>query len=161
MPAISFQRGFLDALLRGDKQQTSRRQTDRIKVGDVCNIYTEQRRRIRDKPTRRMTEFGEDVINQKRSIPYDKRTYPPVHPDTWIRGLYHAHFIGQVAITEVYDMCPCDNSARSAWAKADGFTNFGCADKWFTERYGHEWYQQTWTVIRWNGWAERYFEPER
>ena len=43
MPAISFQHQFLDALLSGAKQQTTRKQTDRIKVGDVCNIYIDPR----------------------------------------------------------------------------------------------------------------------
>lgn len=178
MSAISFQRGFLDALLRGDKQQTTRRQTNRIKVGDVCNIYIDQRNRIRDKPLRQVTCAGAEMVDAKLSMLIDKRTYPSptkfcgetIEMDTsklyYAHGLkfydrYHAHFLGKVAITEVYDMCPCDNSARSAWAKADGFTNFGAADKWFTARYGEDWYLHLWTVIKWNGWAERYFEPER
>ena len=177
MSAISFQRGFLDALLRGDKQQTTRRQTDRIKVGDVCNIYIEQRRRIRDKPLRQVTRAGAEMVDAKFSMPIDKRTYPSptkfcgetIEMDTsklyYAYGLkfydrYHAHFLGKVAITEVYDMRPSVFFARNAWAKADGFTNFVCADRWFTERYGHDWYQQTWTVIRWNGWVARYFKPE-
>ena len=149
MPTILFQHQFLDALLRGDKQQTTRKQTDRIKVGDVVHIYIDQRSRIIDKPLRRLTKNGIAMM------PMDRYPFPSINPP-----MHYAHFLGKVEITEVYDMCPCDNSARSAWAKADGFTNFGCADTWFTERYGHEWYQQTWTVIKWNGWAERYFEPK-
>lgn len=149
MPTILFQHQFLDALLRGDKQQTTRKQTDRIKVGDVVHIYIDQRSRIIDKPLRRLTKNGIAMM------PMDRYPFPSINP-----LMHYAHFLGKVEITEVYDMCPCDNSARSAWAKADGFTNFGCADTWFTERYGHEWYQQTWTVIKWNGWAERYFEPK-
>ena len=156
MPAISFQREFLDALLRGDKQQTTRRPADRIKVGDVCNIYIDQRVRIADKMVRRVTPLGEEVIIAKIM----SGQYPEISDRVYVVPEYYAHFLGKVRITKVYDMCPCDNSARSAWAKADGFTNFGVADKWFTARYGEDWYLQMWTVIRWGGWTERYFEPE-
>jgi hypothetical protein len=148
MPAISFQHEFLDALLSGSKRQTTRKQTVRIKVGDVCHIYNQQRRRIIDKPMRKLTEYGHAAVCS-------------TYAGSFYRDSYHAHFLGIVKITEVYDMCPCDNSARSAWAKADGFTNFGVADKWFTARYGEDWYLQMWTVIQWDGWLERYFMPER
>lgn len=162
MPAISFQREFLDALLRGDKQQTTRKQTDRIKVGDTAQMYIEQRAELTGKPIRVMTGAGTTAIADR--VNDARYNYPAECPPSPFRDkfepVYYAHFIGEVYITEVCDMCPCDNSFRSAWAKADGFTNFGCADTWFTERYGHEWYQQTWTVIKWNGWTERYFEPE-
>jgi hypothetical protein len=73
--------------------------------------------------------------------------------------LYYPQKFDPNAVIEVGD--ECDNSARSAWAKADGFTNFGAADKWFTARYGEDWYLQMWTVIRWNEWLERYFMPDR
>ena len=162
MPAISFNRQFLDALLRGDKQQTTRKQTDRIKVGDTAQIYIEQRARITGKPIRVMTGAGMYAIaNRVNDAQYNYPAECLASPfrDNFERG-YYAHILGEVNITEVYDMCPCDNSARSTWAKDDGFTNFGCADKWFTERYGDEWYQQTWTVIRWAGWTERYFEQK-
>jgi hypothetical protein len=183
MPALSFQEEWLRKLLDGTKQQTTRKQTDRIKVGDVCHIYNQQRRRIVDKPMLQMTELGRDVISQKRAIPYDKRTYPPVHNETWIRGLYHAHLLGKVIITEVYDIHPCEmtEDELKAWAVADGFKDFHptyriCpqditigyvevheddgANMWFQRRYGDDWVQRWWTVERWDGWLERYFEPE-
>ena len=62
MPAISFQRQFLDALLRGDKQQTTRKHTDRIKVGDTAQIYVEQRSSLTGKPIRVMTGAGTTAI---------------------------------------------------------------------------------------------------
>lgn len=157
MPAISFQREFLDALLRGDKQQTTRRQTDRIKVGDVCNIYIEQRRRITDKSIRATTATGETVIGER----IDGGEYPLPPNQYNYAQFYHAHFLGKVYIDEVHDMVPACNSTRSIWAKADGFDNFTCADTWFTKRYGEDWMQQAWTVVRWNGWIERYFEPKQ
>lgn len=178
MPAISFQRGFLGALLRGDKQQRTRRQTDRIKVGDVCNIYIEQRRRIRDKPLRQVTRAGAEMVDAKLSMPIDKRTYPSptkfcgetIEMDTsklyYAYGLkfydrYHAHFLGKVVITEVFNITPACLDGENSWARADGFSNIEAANEWFTKRYGEDWIHQIWTVIKWNGWAERYFEPER
>ena len=152
MPALSFQE-WLDKLLDGTKQQTTRPQTSRIKVGDICNIYNQQRRRITEKPMRQLTLSGVRMMRERRYPPHNKcPEYQPYEQS--------AHFLGKVKITKVYDMCPCDNSARSAWAKADGFSNFGMADKWFTARYGEDWYKQWWTVIRWDGWLERYFEPK-
>lgn len=162
MVAISFQEQFLDAILRGDKQQTTRKQTERFKVGDTTQIYIKQRGRITDKPVRQMTGAGTTAIADRVNDP--RYYYPPACPV--VKGSkygdmpsYYAHFIGTAEITEVYEMCPCDNSSRSAWAKADGFDNFACADTWFTKQHGHDWYQQIWTVIKWNGWLERYFQP--
>lgn len=43
MPALSFKLGFLDARLNASKKQTTRKPTGRIKVGDVVNVYLEQR----------------------------------------------------------------------------------------------------------------------
>lgn len=155
MPAISFQEEWLDKLLSDSKQQTTRQQTDRIKVGDVCSVYNQQRRRIIDKVLRGLTDFG---YGQMTQLSHRNGKYPPLPFTTPIRQ-YPAHLLGKVKITEVFDTCLYNNSARSAWAKADGFTNFGEADRWFTARYGDDWYRQAWTVIRWNGWQERYFEP--
>jgi hypothetical protein len=144
MPALSFQREFVDALLRGDKQQTTRPQTDRFKAGSICHIYNEQRRRISDKPLYRLTAEG-------------RRRRDNAHGWDW------AHFLGKVGITEVYVFKPWMHRGHGRhiyfemWARADGFKNFHAADKWFTERYGDDWMQQTWTVIRWDGWQERYF----
>ena len=176
MPALSFQEMWLKKLLDGTKQQTTRGQTDRIKPGDVCHIYNQQRRRIADKPTLQMTELGKAVISQKRLIPYDKRAYPPVHNDTWIRGRYYAHFLGKVRLTEVYDIHPCEMTEveLKAWAVADGFKGFHptgvfpeqlCsldpgANMWVQRRYGDDWMQRWWTVERWDGWLERYFLAE-
>ena len=167
MPALSFQREFVDALLRGDKQQTTRQQTDRFKVGDTAHIYIEQRRRITDKPLHRTTANGREMILFKIE---NEKTYPPKDCiDT-----YYAHFLGKVGIAEVYDIRPCEMSEEElkAWAQADGFKDFhptyriytkgvhedDGANMWFMRRYGNDWMQRTWTVIRWNGWQARYFE---
>lgn len=152
MVAISFQEQFLDALLRGDKQQTTRKQTERFKVGDVAQIYIEQRRRITKKPIRRMTVAGSGMVYE--------RGYPLMEGYGHHTTNYHAHFLGNVEITEVFDVLPINSHNRSAWAKSDGFTNFTVADTWFTKQYGNDWMQRTWTVIKWNGWKEIYFLPE-
>lgn len=156
MPAISFQREFLDALLRGDKQQTTRRQTDRIKVGDVCSIYVEQRSRITDKPERLLTADGVRMMTQKTA----EGSYP--YPREWCTNMYHAHFLGKFEITGVSDIHPCEMSyaALEIWARKDGFSGIADANEWFTERYGDDWWHQIWTVIRWDGWLERYFKSE-
>lgn len=174
MPAHTFGLEWLDPLLRGDKQGTTRPQSTRIKVGDIVHIYNQQRRRIADKPMRTMTELGREMIRLKRAVRYDIRTYPPVHPDTWVHGRYYAHFLGKVRIAEVYDIHPCEMSEEElkAWARADGFKDFephcidlnfrheSYANWWFANRYGNAWMQRWWTVERWAGWLERYFEPE-
>jgi hypothetical protein len=156
MPAISFQRGFLDALLSGSKQQTTRRQTDRIKVGDVCNIYIEQRTRITEKMMRRVTPLGEEVIIAKIL----SGTYPEIPDKLYVYPEYYAHFLGKVVITEVFNLTPACLDGENSWARADGFFNIEAANEWFAKRYGEDWIHQTWTVIRWNGWTERYFNPE-
>jgi len=58
MPAISFQEEWINKLLNGTKQQTTRQQTARIKVGDVCHIYNQQRKKIISKPLRSLTDEG-------------------------------------------------------------------------------------------------------
>ena len=150
MPAMSFQREFLDALLRGDKRQTTRRQTDRIKVGDIAHIYIEQRGCIIDKPLRRLTSAGHYMMCE--------RNYKPSAFD---KTLYYAHFIGKVQITDVFDVVPANSCNKTRWAVDDGFANFDDADDWFVARYGERWMCRTWTVIKWNGWAERHFEAEQ
>lgn len=146
MPAISFQGEWLDKLLSGTKQQTTRQQTDRINEGDTCHIYNQQRRRIADKPIRKLTADGIATMPMNR--------YPFPKP-----GMHYAHFLGKVRITAVFDLHLPHHSHRSEWAKADGFDNFSAADTWFTKQHGEEWYRKTWTVIQWDGWQERYFEP--
>jgi len=160
MPALSFQEMWLDDLLSGRKKQTTRA-TDRIKVGHVCNIYNQQRKRINGKELRRMTHKGIDVMYE-RGYPW----IPEFH-----EAIYHAHFLGKVEITEVYDIYPREMSKEylRAWAKADGFedsANLGftpleLADTWFRSRYGDDWMDRTWYVIRWDEWLERYFEPKK
>lgn len=161
MVAISFQEQFLDPLLRGDKQQTTRPQTERFKVGDVAQIYIKQRRRITEKPLRTPTRIGAAVIFQMIE---DEGRYPRPECDAsfgYSVDPYYAHFLGKVEITEVFDILPINSHNRSAWAKSDGFTNFTVADTWFTKRYGNSWMQRTWTVIKWNGWKEVYFLPKK
>ena len=150
MPVLSFQERWLDKLLKGEKQQTTRPQTDRIKKGAVCTIYNQQRRHITSKPTRRMTQRGMEVMKE-RGYPFVNEFYP-----------YHAHLLGKVKITEVYDMRHAIGTfpiGLEEWALKDGFDTYLQADAWFTKRYGKNWLYQNWTVIQWDSWLERYFEP--
>ena len=162
MPALSFQEEWLDKLLSGDKQQTTRPQTNRFKVGDVGYIYNQQRRLIVDKPLRPLTATGLQLLRQG---------YPFLKSDEYKAG-HHAHFLGKVEIMEVHDIRPCRMTGEEleAWAWADGFDGyhridpFGDpikvhADEWFTKHYGDDWMHKTWTVIQWHGWMVRYFEP--
>ena len=152
MPALSFGGEWLDKLLSGSKRQTTRPQTDRIKVGDVCTIYNQQRRRIVDKPLRKLTVFG----NAEMCF----RGYPNVPLMLDDAGFYHAHLLGKVEIAEVYDILPIQcTCGENTWAKRDGFTGDHDAFVWFENRYGEGWVKRWWTVIRWGGWMERYFEP--
>lgn len=150
MPALSFQEMWLRKLLSGTKQQTTRQPTDRIKVGDICHIYNQQRRRIADKSLRKLTADGIATMPMNR--------YPFPKP-----GMHYAHFLGKVKITEVYVMRhPIGRFpiGLEEWALKDGFDTYLQADDWFTKRYGDHWLYQNWTVIQWDGWLERYFEPE-
>jgi len=135
---VWFDSEWLDALLSCEKQQTTRKQTDRIKVGDTVQICNQKHGAITDKPRRICTEWGHRNI----------------------RG--YAHLLGTVVITEVYDITPSEMSGEEleAWAWADGFDSFDAAKCWFEIRYGAHWMHMTWTAICWRGWAERYFEPE-
>ena len=155
MPAISFQSEVLDALLSCEKQQTTRKLSSRIKVGDVCTIYNQQRRRIMDKPLRRLTDEGYYKMEQ-----LSNRNYPTV-PSTNPILQYPAHFLGKVEITEVYDIIPSTLSGNEleVWAMRDGFDCWGDAFMWFESRYDDNWMEDMFTVCRWNGWLERYFEP--
>lgn len=159
MPALSFQEEWLDMLLTGSKKQTTRPRTDRIKVGDICHIYNQQRRRIDQKEMRTPTTEGADMIYHHIEV---EGNYPRPHLQkgrAYSIDPYYAHFLGKVYISEVYDMIPAANSTQCVWAADDGFDNFIAADTWFTQRYGMRWQSATWTVIRWSGWTERYFEP--
>ena len=158
MPALSFQEMWIDKLLADTKQQTTRKMTDRIKPGDVCHIYNQQRGRIDDKPLRDLTQTGRGVVNTMIC----GGTYPHV-PEGHGFEQYYAHFLGKVRITEVDDFYPYDapyDTVLANWAHADGFDTVEDADVWFTKRYGEDWDMLSWTVIRWGGWVERYFEPE-
>lgn len=167
MPAISFQRQFLDALLSGTKQQTTRKHTDRIKVGDTAQIYIEQRAQLTGKPIRVMTRAGTTAITDR--VNDAQYNYPAECPPSPFRDkfepVYYAHILGKVRICEVSEILPCrmcrmpDNDLE-AWAYRDGFRNLTDADVWFTDHYGEYWIDLKWTVIRWNGWVERYFKPD-
>ena len=152
MPALSFQEEWLNKLLRGDKQQTTRPQTDRIKVGDIVSMYNQQRRRIIDKPEHKLTALGFDVMHNRHCMSTVQLR----------EGMFHAHLLGKVEISEVFDITPSEMhwQALEAWAWADGFKDFATARCWFEIRYGAQWMKKTWTVIRWDGWLERYFKPE-
>jgi len=165
MVASSFQEQFLDALLRSDKQQTTRPQTERFKVGDIAQIYIKQRGRIVDKPVRQMTGAGTTAMADRVNDP--KYYYPPACPVVELSNYsdmpsYYAHFIGIIEISEVYDIHPCDMNIDelTEWALDDGFDDLTDADVWFTKQHDNEWDRRWWTVIRWNGWKEVYFLPE-
>jgi len=156
MPALSFQGMWLDDLLSGRKKQTTRA-TDRIKVGDIIHIYNQQRRRIIDKPLRKLTPAG---LERECA-----QSYPLIRPGT-MRGEGHAHFLGKVKIIETYSICPGKMRGveldvwAAMWAYADGFESFLDANEWFRKNYGDDWMDRTWHVIRWDGWLERYFEAD-
>lgn len=86
---------------------------------------------------------------------------------------FQEQFLGKVEITQVSDIHPSEmiGEKLTAWAWRDGFEGFHkidpfgdehkvYADEWFTARYGDDWMQRTWTVIRWRDWKEVYFLPE-
>lgn len=175
MPGFSFGDIWIDPLLRGGKQHTTRPKTDRFRVGDTGYIYIRQRQPIITKPMRTPTLAGEEFIYRMIE---DERRYP--RPELHPRGgysidPYYAHFLGTVEIAEVYDIHPCEMSGEEleAWAWADGFDDFDTvvvnpefldtrssyAKWWFSNRYGNDWMQRWWTVVGWHGWLERYFEP--
>ncbi len=183
MPAHTFGTEWLDPLLRSDKQGTTRPQSTRIKVGDIVSIYIKQRQAVSHKPLRTCTEDGKwhirELMNTRPHYPqifYDNEgqgMYPHLLDWGAKRVQYHAHFIGKVQITEVFDIHPCEMSRTDMemWARADGFAfldvapaisemGHRSANDWFTQRYGADWIQRWWTVERWDGWLERYFEPE-
>lgn len=166
MPAISFQPEFLDALLSDRKQQTTRPvapvslKRPRFKVGDVAYIYNQQRRRIVDKPLRTATEIGMQMIHGMIAA----GRYPPFPLDprgAYYNEKYYVHFLGRVEITEVFDFNPSEMNWQEleAWAWGDDFADFATARCWFEIRYGARWMHRYWTVVRWDGWLERYFEP--
>lgn len=166
MPAYSFRRKWINPLLRCEKQQTTRPQTDQfhigVHVGDTGYIYIEQRRRIIDKPLRTPTPAGVDFIFRMIE---DEGRYP--RPELHPRGgysvdPYYAHFLGTVKIAEVYTIHPCEMSGEEleAWAWADGFEDIEAANVWFTAQYDEGWMQRRWTVVCWHGWQDRYFEAD-
>ena len=175
MVAHSFGPEWLNPLLRCDKQGTTRPQHNRIKVGDIVSIYNQQRRRILDKPIMALTHEG-CVMMEQRIKDMNYPLLPFYNPISEYALKYYAHFLGKVEITEVYDIHPIEMSGEELeeWAWSDGFKDFhpinqiftkgihegDGANMWFQRRYGDEWMRQTWTVERWHGWVERYFEPE-
>ena len=172
MPAHSFGPEWIDPLLRSGKQGTTRPQHDRIKVGDTVSIYIKQRQPTISKPLRICTEDGKwnirELMKTRPHYPQlfynseGQKIYPHLLDWGAKRVRYYAHFLGKVEITEVYDIRPIEMSDEEleAWAWADGFKDFWEADEWFLSKYPGHWMQRTWTVERWHGWVERYFEPE-
>lgn len=157
MPAISFSPEFLDAILRGDKCQTTRRLTDRFEEGDTVNAYIQQRKAIASKPLRELTETGHSEMLRMRGIA--KKNYPPVPPMPGM--LYPAHFLGRFSVKEIYELHPLKQSPEELefWAELDGFYNFHRADRWFSAHHSADWMDFDYTVIRWDGLFDRYFDP--
>ena len=167
MPAISFERMWVDDLLSDRKPQTTRPETDRFKIGDIANIYIEQRRKIIDKPIRQMTGIGTTAMAD-RVCGDNNYHYPANCPVVeYHEGcpFYYAHFIGKVEITDVQRFMPSEHGGDDGadiletWARLDGFKDFAAADEWFSSRYKY-WQDAVWTVIRWDGWQEVYFQPK-
>jgi len=170
MPALSFQEMWLDDLLSGCKRQTTRA-NNRIKVGNICSMYNEQRKRITAKPLRKTTFEGRQEISYRiNAYGYPASVELEPYNISFELSWYYAHFLGKVEITEVYDIYPYEMSKEDirAWAKADGFedsanlefTPLELADTWFRSRYGDDWMDHTWVAIRWDEWLERYFEAK-
>jgi len=168
LPALSFQRGFVDDLLSGRKQQTTRPQTDRFKVGGILHIYIEQRNKIIDKPIRQMTGIGTTAMADRvNDTNYNYPLSCGIIPDRKLGDMpsYYAHFLGKVEITDVQRFMPSEHwgdegaDIIETWARLDGFKDFAAADEWFSSRYKY-WLDTEWTVIGWNGWIERYFESQ-
>jgi len=170
MPAISFQPEFLDALLSGSKQQTTRPvppvppKHPRFKVEDVLYVYNQQRKRISDKEVRQLSSSGVRMVRSKLCGTID-HVYPDppemIPDDLMVPHVYYAHFLGKVKVMQTYEILPCSMQVKDLeqWAHHDGFGNFATARCWFEIRYGARWMHQYWSVIRWCGWLERYFEP--
>ena len=134
-------------------------------------MYNEQRKRITAKPLRKTTFEGRQEISYRiNTYGYPASVELEPHNISFELSWYYAHFLGKVKIAEVYDIHPRKMSKEhlQAWAKADGFedsANLGftpleLADTWFRSRYGDDWMDRTWYVIRWDEWLERYFEPD-
>ena len=167
MPALSFKREWIQALLTGSKTQTTRRprigrrKAPRIKEGDNVHVYVEQRRPISEKPVYPTTKNGRTLIYQKI---LDGR-YPSPVEDTISYtdlGSYYAHFLGIVEVTRILTLHPCDltHDEKQEWAWADGFSDFDTGDKWFVKHHtDYAWTEQAWDVIQWSGWEKRYYEP--
>ena len=170
MPALSFRREWINALLTGDKTQTTRRPTpagkpSRFTVGDTASIYIEQRGKITSKPIYQTTKPGRVLFFQKvldgvyPSITANNPDHSTCYTDF---GQYYAHFLGTVKIVEVKTIQPSQMTGEDleAWAWADGFYDFDEGDRWFVKHHSTTtWSKQTWEVIRWNSWEQRYFEP--
>ena len=138
MPALSFQEEWLDKLLSGSKQQTTRPQTNRIKVGDVCTIYNQQRQRITGKPLYPTTYDGRQIISayiKAGKYPEETSFELDTYRTSFGLSYYYAHLLGKVKITEVYDIYPIEMSEAelTLWAMADGFDSFASARCWLAD----------------------------
>jgi len=164
MPALSFKREWINTLLSGGKTQTTRKPTTpgkppRIKPGDLCQIYIEQRRKISDKPIYPTTDLGRTHIYQKiLDGKYPNPVQSTIHYDDL--GNYYAHFLGTVYVTNIYTLNPSNLGYEelNEWAWRDGFCNFDIGDQWFCKHHNNaNWKQQRWDVIQWDTWEEKYY----
>jgi len=167
MPALSFKREWIDALLSGTKTQTTRKPSSpgkppRFVVGDLVMMYVEQRGKISTKPMYPTTAKGQNEIYQKIL----KGIYPPSAPGR-VRfsdlQSYYAHFLGIVTVSSVSTITPSEMTVEDleAWAWADGFCDFDDGDRWFVKHYSYDhWDHQKWEVIHWAGWDIRYYDPK-
>ena len=154
MASLSFGPEFLDPLLLGEKQQSSRPYTNRFHVGDLGQIYIQQRSPIATKPLRRLTPDGRAMISDR----IQQNGYPC--KTSFSSDLYYAHFLGTIRIAEVVDIHPIgmEDDYLEAWSADDGFSTFSEADKWFTDMYNDTWMDHWWTVVLWDDWVDRYFD---
>lgn len=168
MPALSFKPEWVNALLSGEKRQTTRKpapagKPPRIEEGDLCQVYNSQRVKINSKPLYPTTVKGRERILTKMidgkypQLPGMDILLPPRYSDI---KEYYAHFLGVVEISEVYLIVPSEMSGEDleAWAWSDGFFSLDTGDTWFVHHHSETWMDQEWVVCRWNGWNERYFK---
>ena len=168
MPALSFKRKWIPALLSGDKRQTTRRppahgKPPRFVVGDHVHVFVEQRGKIESKPIYPTTPDGASLIHQKI---LDGKYPNPVTGIVQRMDLefYYAHFLGIVLVTDVTTILPLamPGEELDAWAWGDGFHDFDEGDRWFVKHHSDtSWAHQSWDVISWNGWETRHYLPRK
>lgn len=166
MPALSFKREWIDALLTGDKLQTTRKPRlgkPSVTVGDHVHVYVEQRGKIDSKPVYPTTPNGAFLIHQKI---LDGKYPNPVAGIAQRIDLdfYYAHYLGIVIVSAVETIHPSEMTSDELedWAWRDGFRDFDEGDLWFIRHHSDiSWSMQAWDVIRWTEWETLHYLPRK